>query len=155
MECVNCHRKRGDLLVARCGVCVNQCEYLSLTKEPWIEVNMADTVPDGYRKCTRCRLGCPVDWFIKQNTVCSCCRKFGKTVEPEIERSIKAEMRERKRASRNQRIRLDLYHCKICNVHVMSNCKSNHFSSVFHREGVLARSAINWDSIVEQIKRSG
>ena len=139
----------------RCYACMNSCEYLSLAKEPWIEINTAATVPAGYRQCARCKRGCPLDWFFMQNIVCSCCRKFDKTVDPEIERSIKAEIRERKRVGRNQRNRLDLYHCKICNVHVMSNCKSNHYTSVYHREAVLARAAINWDSIVEQIKISG
>ena len=134
MECVNCHRKRGDLLVARCCACIDQCEYLSLLNEPWIAINTDLNAPIGYRQCVRCRRGCKLDWFKEDGLVCSCCRKNDKTVEPEIEQAIKDEASFRKQYSRNQRNRLVFYHCTVCDMQVRPNSKTGHFRTIGHRE---------------------
>ena len=125
--------------MARCNVCIGHCEYLSLTHEPWIAINTVPNVPTGYRQCVRCRRGCKLDWFIEDGVVCSCCRKFDKTVEPEIEQAIKAEVSFRKRYSRNQRNRLAFYHCTVCDMQVRINCKTAHFRTVGHRENAIAK----------------
>ena len=133
MECHNCHRKRGDLLLARCTVCVSSCEYLSKAEAPWITVNEAEIVPEGYQQCVRCRRGCPVNWFKEDSKMCTCCRTKDKILPPEVESAIKSTSLSIRRSSRNQRNKLALYHCVPCDIMILPNSKSGHFTTLSHK----------------------